>query len=100
MRAPTKPVTPELHPLPRTFEGKEYYGAADVAQIMGVTRITVLQWHKKELFTADKRTHDGVYLYEIERVMQLKEVYHSDWKRGGYGIVHKERPRQRLLLKE
>ena len=42
------PVTPKLHPLPRTFEGKEYYGASDVAKIIGVTRITVLQWHKKD----------------------------------------------------
>ena len=71
-------------PTPRTYEGKEYYGAADVAKIIGVDRTTVLFWHKKELFKADVRTHDGVYLYEIERVMQLKSVYHPKWTRGGY----------------
>ena len=69
---------------PRTFEGKEYYGASDVAKIIGVGRTTVLFWHQKGLFTADKRTHDGIYLYEIERVMQLKSVYHKKWTRGGY----------------
>ena len=69
---------------PRTYEGKLYYGAADVAKIIGVGRTTVLFWHQKELFTADVRTHDGVYLYEIERVMQLKSVYHPNWTRGGY----------------
>jgi len=70
--------------VPRTFEGKEYYATADVAKIIGVTKQTVEYWRKREWLTADKRTHDGVYLYEIERVMQLKSVYHPNWTRGGY----------------
>ena len=62
-------------PTPRTYEGNEYYGAEDVAKIIGVGRTTVLFWHQKGLFTADKRAHDGRYLYEVERVMQLAAVY-------------------------
>lgn len=50
----------------------------------GVSKQTVEYWRKREWFTADKRTHDGVYFYEIEQVMQLKEVYHPNWTRGGY----------------
>ena len=76
-------------PTPRKYEGKEYYGTDDVAKILGVTRKTVWQWHTTlyfdcPLFTADERAHDGRYLYEIERVMQLKAVYHPNWTRGGY----------------
>ena len=71
-------------PLPRTFEGKLYYGAADVAKIIGVDKTTVLWWNRKGLFNADIRAHDNTYLYEIERVMQLKDVYHANWLRGGY----------------
>ena len=71
-------------PTPRKFEGKDYYGTADVAKIIGVTRQNVSWWHNQGLFIADVRTHDGVYLYEIERVMQLKSVYHANWMRGGY----------------
>lgn len=69
---------------PRTYEGKEYYGAEDVAKIIGVTKPAVIDWHKKGLFTADARAHDGRYLYDVERVMQLKSVYHPKWMRGGY----------------
>ena len=79
-----KTFTPHSHPLPRVFEGKEYYGAEDVAKIIGVDRTTVLNWQKKGIFTADTRAHDGRYLYEVERVMQLKSVYHPNWTRGGY----------------
>ena len=71
-------------PMPREFNGKKYYGAADVAKILGVTRQNVSWWHTQGLFTADERAHDGRYLYEVERVMQLKAVYHKDWMRGGY----------------
>ena len=71
-------------PTPRTYEGKLYYGAEDVAKIIGVDRTTVLRWHQKGLFTSDLKTHDGFYLYEIERVLQLKSVYHPNWMRGGY----------------
>ena len=76
-------------PLPRTFEGKLYYGAADVAKIIGVTKKTVWQWSNTlymglPLFKADLKTHDGIYLYEIERVMQLKAVYRPNWTRGSY----------------
>ena len=69
---------------PRTYEGVEYYGAEDVAKIIGVSKPAVIDWHKKNLFTADKRAHDGRYLYTVERVEQLKSVYHPKWMRGGY----------------
>ena len=76
-------------PMPREFNGKKYYGAADVAKIIGVSKKTVWQWQTTlyfdcPLFTADERAHDGRYLYEVERVMQLKSVYHPNWTRGGY----------------
>ena len=89
-------VTDQLHPThtlrtptPRRYEGKEYYCASDVAKIIGVTRIAVVKWnnelwHGALWFTADVKTHDGIYLYEVERVMQLKSVYHRNWMRGGY----------------
>lgn len=69
---------------PRTYEGVEYYGAEDVAKIIGVSKPAVIDWHKKNLFTADARAHDGRYLYTVERVEQLKSVYHPKWMRGGY----------------
>ena len=76
-------------PTPRTYNGKEYYCASDVAHIIGVDRSRVVRWnnelwHGAQWFTADIKTHDGVYLYEIERVYQLKSVYHAKWMRGGY----------------
>ncbi len=76
-------------PMPREFNGKKYYGAADVAKILGVTQKTVWKWQNElyfgcPLFTADERAHDGRYLYTVERVMQLKSVYHPNWTRGGY----------------
>ena len=77
-------MPPICHPLPRIFEGREYYGVSDIVKIVGVARKTVAYWHQQGLFLADKRTHDGVYLYEVERVMQLKSVYHKNWMRGGY----------------
>ena len=42
------PVTPKLHPLPRTFEGEEYYGAADVAKIIGVRLSVFSRRHSSE----------------------------------------------------
>ena len=74
-------------PTPRIFDGKNYYATADIAKIIGVSRRTVSWWHTNGLFVADLRTHDGVYLYEIERVEQLKSVYHPKWMRGGYQPV-------------
>ena len=93
----TQPVPPPPRanrvqmPKPRTFEGKEYYGSADVAKILGVAQKTVWQWQNNlymgaPIFTADIRAHDGRYLYTVERVMQLKSVYHPKWMRGGYEI--------------
>ena len=54
-------------PMPREFNGKKYYGAADVAKIIGVSKKTVWQWQNDlyfdcPLFTADERAHDGRYL--------------------------------------
>ena len=78
------PVAPQLQPAPRIFDGKKYYDQGDIAIIIGVTRQNVSKWHTKGLFVADARAHDGRYLYDVERVMQLKAVYHPDWTRGGY----------------
>ena len=76
-------------PTPRTYNGKKYYCASDVAKIIGVDRTRVVRWnnelwHGAQWFTADLKTHDGVYLYEVERVMQLKSIYHPKWMRGSY----------------
>jgi P4 family phage/plasmid primase-like protien len=71
-------------PLPRTFEGKLYYATAEVAKIIGVTKQAVIKWRNKGWLLADLKTHDGVYLYEVERGAQLKSVYHKNWTRGGY----------------
>ena len=69
---------------PCTYKGQWYLGAKDVAKIVGVARKTVWKWHSQGLFFADIKTHDGYLLYEVERVMQLKSVYHKNWMRGGY----------------
>ncbi|MBQ3433868.1 MAG: hypothetical protein IJG24_02345, partial [Selenomonadaceae bacterium] len=71
------------------YNGKQYYCASDVAKILGVSKKTVCQWnnelwHGAQQFTADLKTHDGVYLYTVERVEQIKSVYHPKWMRGGY----------------
>lgn len=76
-------------PMPREFNGKKYYGVADVARILGVTQQAVSKWQNKlfmgaPIFTADERAHDGRYLYEVERVMQLKAVYRPDWNQPVY----------------
>ena len=60
-----------------------------MAKIIGVSKQAVWKWQNElymgaPLFTADARAHDGRYLYDVERVMQLKAVYHKDWMRGGY----------------
>ena len=78
--------------MPREFNGKLYYGVADVAKILDVSKKTIWQWQNDlyfdcPLFTADERAHDGRYLYEVERVMQLKAVYHPKWTRGGYELA-------------
>ena len=54
-------------PMPREFNGKKYYGTADVAKILGVTQQAVSKWQNElymgaPLFTADERAHDGRYL--------------------------------------
>ena len=65
---PTPPLTTTLQlPMPREFNGKKYYGTADVAKILGVTQQAVSKWQNElymgaPLFTADERAHDGRYL--------------------------------------
>ena len=86
--SPSLQVPTDHQLTPRTYEGKLYYATADVAKIIGVTKQAVEKWRNKGWYQPDIKTHDGVYLYEIERVMQLKSVYHPDWTRGGYGIMH------------
>lgn len=87
-QAISHPVSPQFHPvphiIPRTYEGKLYYSVEEVAKIIGVTRMAVVKWNQKGIFTADIKTHDGYFLYDVERVMQLKSVYHPNWTRGGY----------------
>ena len=64
----TPPLTTTLQlPMPREFNGKKYYGTADVAKILGVTQQAVSKWQNElymgaPLFTADERAHDGRYL--------------------------------------
>ena len=76
-------------PMPRDYEGKKYYSATDVAKIIGVAKKTIWTWQNTlymgaPIFTADARTHDGCFLYDVEKVMQLKDVYRKDWTRGSY----------------
>lgn len=77
----TPPIPQKNLPMPRNFNGKEYYGAADVARVIGVTQKTVWTWQNSGYFTADERAHDGRYLYLVERVLQLKDVYRPDWNK-------------------
>ena len=75
--------------LLHTYKDKKYYMTVDVAKIIGVTKQAVEKWRNKlymgaPLFVADIQTHDGRYLYEAERVMQLKAVYRPNWTRGSY----------------
>ena len=65
---------------PTEYHGKHFYTAQKAAKIVGVTRQTIEYWRKQNLFKEDLVTHDGKYLYEIERVMQLKSVYRRDWQ--------------------
>ena len=37
-------------------------------------------WRKRGWFNADLIDHNGVYLYSVERVEQLKAVYRRDWQ--------------------
>ena len=46
----SQPFNTHSIPLPRTFEGKLYYGAEDVAKIIGVDRTTVFHWCECRLF--------------------------------------------------
>ena len=85
----TNPLSDQLVPTghqltPRTHEGKLYYATMDVAKIIGVTKQAVEKWRNKGWYQPDLKTHDGIYLYEIERVYQLASVYHPNWMRGGY----------------
>ena len=57
----------------------EFLTTAQVAKIIGVGRKTVEYWRQKRIFVEDLIDHKGVYLYGVERVMQLKSVYHKGW---------------------
>ena len=65
---------------PTEYHGKHFYTAQKVAKIVGVDKTTVEYWRNQNLFKEDLVTHDGKYLYEIERVNQLKSVYRRDWQ--------------------
>ena len=83
---PPTPSKSEVNepPTPDKAKKTDYMSTNDVAKIIGVDRTTVIYWRKQGLFTADMIDHAGVYYYTVERVTQLKAVYHPNWKRGGY----------------
>ena len=60
----------------------------EVAKIIGVTRQAVDNWRAKDWFAPDFVDRTGVFYYSIERVVQLKSVYHKGWQKtwasGGY----------------
>ena len=82
------PPSPPTFPKPVGKNGKKYFMTIQVAKILGVDRKTVDYWRKQGLFVEDAISHTGAFLYEEERVMQLKAVYHREWIYGGYGITH------------
>lgn len=86
------PSPPPLPPLPRIKSGQRFYTTDQVARIIGVDKKTVRNWREQGIFVHDDTSHTGAFLYAIERVEQLKSVYHKDWIWGGYGIVHNESP--------
>ena len=55
-----------------------FYRTTEVAKTIGVTRKAVEKWRNKGWFVPDFVDHTGVFYYSIERVMQLKSVYHRD----------------------
>ncbi|MBQ3443764.1 MAG: PriCT-2 domain-containing protein [Selenomonadaceae bacterium] len=81
--SPNLQVPTDYQLPPRTYKGKLYYATADVAKIIGVTKQAVEKWRNKGWYQPDLQT-DGVYLYEVERVYQLKSVYHPNWMRSWY----------------
>ena len=62
-----------------------YVKTRQVAKSIGVTKQTVEYWRKRGWFNADLVDHNGVYFYSIERVEQLKAVYHRDWQTAYHG---------------
>jgi replicative DNA helicase len=83
-------VTPQLPsatsvPTPKGYKGLNYFTTEEVAKIIDVTKQAVIKWRKLGWFKADLVTHDGVYLYSIEHVEQLKAVYRRDWQKAWRG---------------
>ena len=59
-----------------------FYTTNEVAKAIGVTKPAVIKWRKKGWFNPDFVDHTGVFYYSIERVMQLKSVYHLNWQKA------------------
>lgn len=72
-------------PAPKGYKGLNYFTTEEVSKIIGVTKAAVEKWRKLGWFNADLVTHDGVYLYSIERVEQLKAVYRRGWQKAWRG---------------
>ena len=62
-----------------------YVKTEQVAKNIGVTKQAVIKWRKLGWFSADLVDHNGVYLYSVERVEQLKAVYRRDWQTAWRG---------------
>ena len=75
-------TTTKSPPTPDKADKADYLSTAVTAQIIGVTKQTVENWRKKGWLAADLIDHKGVFYYTVERVMQLKSVYHSKWTHG------------------
>lgn len=77
-------TTTKSPPTPDKADKADYLSTAVTAKIIGVTKQTVENWRKKGWLAADLIDHKGVFYYTVERVMQLKSVYHSKWTHGSY----------------
>lgn len=82
---PSFPSVCTSFPAPKGYRGLNYFTTKEVSKIIGVTKQAVEKWRKLGWFNADLVTHDGVYLYSIEHVEQLKSVYRRDWQKAWRG---------------
>ena len=65
------------------------FTTVEAAKFLGVNEKILRKWRTQEIngikvFEPDVIDHDGVYLYDSERLKQLKSVYHSNWRKSSY----------------